>query len=78
MSPPVRLPWRRCFVEIAFRKRGEEIARDNANLADRIRRAERENSRRPAMRVPGNLADGMTAWNQQNYGDSALNYAELR
>ncbi|MFT3896647.1 MAG: hypothetical protein QM719_02970 [Thermomonas sp.] len=54
------------FVEIAFRDREKALEIQNANLPTEIAKAERDALLRPSrgIRLPGNVADGMRAFNR--------------
>ena len=51
------------LVEIAFRKREEEIVTDNAKLPERILAARRPRPRQSGIRIPGDPVKGVTARN---------------
>lgn len=53
------------LIELALRLRGEEISQINANLPKNILDAEmRAKKLHSGIRVPGNLSDGLKAWNK--------------
>lgn len=66
MSADQFIKERLSFIELAFRQREEKISELNSSLENRIQSAELEAKRKPrqGIRLPGNRADGIRAWNQ--------------